>query len=113
MIKEVVGENIRSLRLKTGESQAAFARRLGIHNQILNRWESGKVLPTCENLERLAEIYGVSSLWFFHQHEAEEVTVSKSIWDDVVQTMKAVRTLIPGFHIPSGLAGSGGSFTDC
>lgn len=39
------GEALKAARERTGESQAEFARRLGINQSALSRWETGRREP--------------------------------------------------------------------
>ena len=54
--KKRLGDIVRELRGKL--TQKEFATRLEIGQSTLSMWESGKVTPDLENLEKLAEVWG-------------------------------------------------------
>lgn len=59
--KSVVGRKIRRIRQELGMSQAAFATAVLGYAQgqsHVSRWERGDILPSPENLERIAELAG-------------------------------------------------------
>lgn len=55
-----VGERLRECRFRQGLSQEKVAELLGVSRQAATKWESGKSLPSSENLLALASLYGVS-----------------------------------------------------
>ena len=50
---------IRQLREKKDWSQMETAYKLDISQSAYNKWEAGQAKPTLENLQKLAEIFGV------------------------------------------------------
>lgn len=52
-------------RLRMGMSQRALAIRLGIHYNLVNFWETDRHDPSVRNLQKLADLFGVSMdmLW--------------------------------------------------
>ena len=55
-----LGEQLKTLRQKTGFSQELVAERIGVSRQAVTKWEAGQTIPTAENLAALAELYQVS-----------------------------------------------------
>lgn len=55
-----VGERLKECRFRQGLSQEKVAELLGVSRQAVTKWESGKSLPSSENLLALASLYGVS-----------------------------------------------------
>lgn len=51
---------IKECRLNCNMSQKYVAMTLGVAGPSVSHWESGKTLPTPENLRRLASLFGVS-----------------------------------------------------
>ena len=45
-----LGEQLKELRTRTGFSQEMVAERVGVSRQAVTKWESGRTLPTAENL---------------------------------------------------------------
>ena len=54
-----LGQRIREHRRRAGMSQEALARQLDVSRQAVTKWESGRTLPTAENLAALAQLYQV------------------------------------------------------
>lgn len=54
-----LGEQLKTLRQKTGFSQELVAERIGVSRQAVTKWEAGQTIPTAENLAALAELYQV------------------------------------------------------
>ena len=54
-----LGEQLKELRTRTGFSQEMVAERVGVSRQAVTKWESGRTLPTAENLAALAQLYHV------------------------------------------------------
>ena len=51
---------LKECREKSGLSQKTVAASLKVAAPSVSNWESGKTNPTHENLEKLADLYGVS-----------------------------------------------------
>lgn len=56
-----LGENIKNHRQRCGLSQEKLAELVGISRQAVTKWEADLSAPSCENLLRLAEIFGTSA----------------------------------------------------
>ena len=56
----VSGERIRTYRQRAGMSQEMAAELVGVSRQAVAKWESGKSVPSTENLFRLAEVLGTT-----------------------------------------------------
>ena len=53
-------EKIRALREAKGMTQTELAEALGVDQTTISTWETGKAAPTMFNLQRLADLLGVS-----------------------------------------------------
>lgn len=51
----------RECRMKAGYSQKEVRLELGLASSSVSAWETGKAVPSRQNLARLAELYGVSA----------------------------------------------------
>ncbi len=51
---------LKQCRLDAGFSQQYVAITLGVKGPSVSNWESGKTMPTAENLIALSKLYGVS-----------------------------------------------------
>lgn len=56
----VIGQNIKSLRIKGKTSQAQLAAFLGIQTQTVSKWERDICAPDIEKLPEIAAFFGVS-----------------------------------------------------
>jgi transcriptional regulator with XRE-family HTH domain len=67
-LRDYVARRIRELRTsygKTGISQEALAKLVGVATNTISRWETGTYEPTLDDLENLSRTLGVSILQFF------------------------------------------------
>ena len=55
-----IGKKIRVLRRLQGWTQTDLARRLKCTQVTVNRWEKGKLIPRRKNIEKIAQIFGLS-----------------------------------------------------
>lgn len=56
----VTGSTIRQLREKCGMTQSELAKRIGVSNKAVSKWETGKGLPDISLLQPLAQALGAS-----------------------------------------------------
>ncbi|WP_200415984.1 helix-turn-helix domain-containing protein [Virgibacillus salexigens] len=59
------GENISKGRKKKGFTQEALAKKVGLHRSTLSAIENGKMKPSLDTLERIAEALNCSMRSFF------------------------------------------------
>lgn len=52
-----IGARIKKLRMERGLTQAEFGAKLGVLQKDVSRWESGKIEPKPETLQRMSEIF--------------------------------------------------------
>lgn len=55
-----LGEKIKKLRFERNWSQDQLAEKVGVGRQYISRYENGKISPNAENLQKIAEVFGVS-----------------------------------------------------
>lgn len=68
-IKSIVAANIKAAREAEGLVQRQVAARLDMDVMNVSRWERGAVMPTLDNLSRLADLLGRDVSWFYVDHE--------------------------------------------
>ena len=56
-----LGNNIRKYRKESRLTQVEFAKRLGVVQTHIHRWEADKVIPSIETLKKLAKTLNVST----------------------------------------------------
>lgn len=59
-MKKRLGEMLRNARERVGMKQNEAAKRAGIHNSTLAKYESGEREPDIETIHKLAGVYDVS-----------------------------------------------------
>lgn len=52
-MNRVVGENIKRLREKKNLTQKSLGELLGVHSQMIIKWEAAVSIPRQENIEKL------------------------------------------------------------
>lgn len=57
-----LGVNLKNARKKKGLTQSAVAEKLGIDDTTISKYENDKSEPDLQTLDRLATIYGCSSV---------------------------------------------------
>lgn len=57
--KEILCKSIKSRRKKLNLTQEALADRLGYTKQAISNWETGKNMPSDEDIEKLTQILGI------------------------------------------------------
>lgn len=60
-----IGEKIKYLRKQKGLTQTEFARLTGIHQVSISKYEKDKMIPRPDQLQKIVEALGVSSMIFF------------------------------------------------
>jgi transcriptional regulator with XRE-family HTH domain len=63
--QRVIGNRIRSLRLKRSMGLIELGNRTGLSASFLSQLETGRVVPTLRNLARIALVFGKDLSWFF------------------------------------------------
>jgi len=58
-MSEMIGQKVRSLRLKTGLSQAQIAQFLEVDQSTISKCENGERQFQMDHLERLGSLFGV------------------------------------------------------
>lgn len=57
--KQIVGENIKALRLKHKVKRAWVAEMIGVDDKAVENWENGVNLPLLKNIKALAKLFVV------------------------------------------------------
>ncbi|EDR2882309.1 helix-turn-helix domain-containing protein [Salmonella enterica subsp. enterica] len=77
---EVSMYRISRLLSETGWSQAELARRIGVTQQTVQQWVSGRATPKPASLDKLVEVTGHPLYWFMlPPEEGDQVAVPDTI----------------------------------
>ncbi|XEC97005.1 helix-turn-helix domain-containing protein [Paenibacillus tarimensis] len=71
MEKRLLGERLRSAREKLNWTQSAAAKKIGIHNSTLGKYELGEREPDIETVKKIAGIYDVPPQWLLVGYEID------------------------------------------
>ena len=69
-------EKIRRLRTAHGITQVELAHRLGVSKQSVSNWESNNIQPSIELLEKIAELFGVTTDYLLGREDLQVLDVS-------------------------------------
>ena len=67
-----ISDKIYALRNKNGITQEAFAERLDVTRQSVQKWESGAGLPTIDKLIAIATKFGEKKDYLCERNEAAD-----------------------------------------
>lgn len=70
-LKTTIAANIRFAQEKHGLNTEELARKLNVTPRLVHKWRRGDHAPSLSNMERLAEVLGYPSEWFFSQNVGE------------------------------------------
>lgn len=59
-LSRILAARLRELRARQGLTQDQVAKKLGVHESAVSRWEGGSRFPTGEDLLKLADLFRVS-----------------------------------------------------
>jgi transcriptional regulator with XRE-family HTH domain len=71
--KNIVGNNIRTIRTRKGLTQEALALESGLSQGYINQLENGRRLYTQKSLEMIAEALSTPVITFFKEEDAKPV----------------------------------------
>lgn len=93
--KVLLGRKIRQLRKEKKWTQEYLSEMLEINPKSVLRIESGQTFPMIQNLEKLAEIFGIEVSDLFVNHNLEDVDVLKKYIYESIETFneKEIRSL--------------------
>ena len=69
-------EKIRRLRTAHGITQVELAHRLGVSKQSVSNWESNNIQPSIELLEKIADLFGVTTDYLLGREDLQVLDVS-------------------------------------
>lgn len=70
------GNNLKTLRIKNGMTQAQLAQKLGLTKSVISAYETGLRLPSYDILINVARIYNVSTDYLLGVEHSNEIDFS-------------------------------------
>lgn len=80
-IKQAIGARLKEARERSGLKQNVVAKRIGVHNSTLNKYESGQREADNETLLKLASIYNVSEQWILTGKYIINDQTKNDVWE--------------------------------
>ena len=87
-MEETLGQRLRKLREEWGETQETVARLTGINRSNLANYETDVRNPRIEQLQKLADFYGVSSTYLLTGKEIYDKPELSPQTNILLQTLK-------------------------
>ena len=103
---KTTGEKIRESRTHLGLTQTELADKIGVTLRTITKYEKQGVMPRGVNLQRLAEVLGVSTAYLSNDeivdpnYGLEEAPYGRKGATDVEQLLTQTRALFAGGDVP-------------
>ena len=68
---EIFKERLKYARRKARYTMSRAAKKIGIQQATISRYESGKTIPAVDRVAAMAELYGVSMDWLCGMEDTE------------------------------------------
>ena len=78
-IKDIISNNLISLRKKNNLTQNELAAKLSYSDNMVSRWERGEITPSIETLQKISEFYSVPLSSLLEEHSVEEKNKDEKI----------------------------------
>lgn len=85
----MIQERIKTLRLEAKLTQKQIAEKLGISIAYYSQWEVGKRTPASKNLQKLADIYNVSTDYLLGNTDEKKSTKVEEDLEKSLDTFKS------------------------
>lgn len=95
-------ERIIELRKALGYSQAAFAEKIGISRNFLNRYENGNREMSDRTIKTICSMFKVNEKWL--RTGESEMYIEPSPMEELVEKVAALRTTITNNEDPDAVA---------
>ncbi|GEN83588.1 hypothetical protein SLU01_19000 [Sporosarcina luteola] len=69
----ILGERIKKLREREGIQQIDFAKKIGVSNVVLSRYESGERKPDYDILQKIADFFCVTTDYLLGRTDAPNI----------------------------------------
>lgn len=80
-IKEIIANNLISLRKARGLTQNELADELAYSDNMVSRWERGEITPNIETLQKISEFYNIPLTSLLAENAEKEKTNNEKFQD--------------------------------
>lgn len=91
----VIGERLRFERERAGMQQKAAAARLGISNDLLSKYESGRIVPRADFIQTAATLYQCSTDYLLGQTNRRSEHPADGIRPSIARRIGRIMQLSP------------------
>ena len=88
----LLGDRVKKARTARGLTKGELARKTGIHQKAIFKYENGQILPNAENLKKLVEALEVSTDYLLFEH-AEMASIPKVSQPDLYERYLVLESL--------------------
>ena len=85
--KILLGRKIRLLRKAKGWTQDYLSEQLEINPKSILRIEQGQTFPTIQNLEKLADVFGIEIVDLFNNRSLDDISKLKKDINEIVENI--------------------------
>lgn len=85
--KILLGRKIRLLRKAKGWTQDYLSEQLEINPKSILRIEQGQTFPTIQNLEKLADVFGIEIVDLFNNRSLDNISKLKKDINEIVENL--------------------------
>ena len=72
-IKEIIANNLVSLRKKHGFTQNELAKKLDYSDNTISRWDCAELAPSIETMQKISEVYNIPLTSLFEENVTKEI----------------------------------------
>ena len=74
-----IGHNIALARTQAGLLQVQVAERMSVGQEVVSRWENGRIVPPIPQLLRLAQVLGVDPAWLLTAGSMDTDSIAEAL----------------------------------
>ena len=94
-IKDIIANNLISLRKSHGLTQNELAEKLAYSDNMVSRWERAEIIPNIETLQKISEFYNVPLTSLITENSSNEKSVILFLTKTTGGGPKTTPTYIP------------------
>lgn len=87
------GNNLKTLRLREGMTQANLAQKLGITKSVISAYETGLRLPSYDILIHIAKLFKVSTDYLLGIENKQEIDLSGLSMEEIDALLNLIKAM--------------------